>query len=94
MGLEKDNFAIYDRRDQRVIGTCRMRTPISLGVIFDTSSSMYGKIERSRQAVIQFLRSANPDDEFFLIGLLIVPNFWWTSPIPSTTFRMRSERIT
>jgi Ca-activated chloride channel family protein len=29
---------------------------------------MYGKIERSREAVFQFLRSANPDDEFFLIG--------------------------
>ena len=29
---------------------------------------MYGKIERSRDAVVQFLRGANPEDEFFLIG--------------------------
>lgn len=69
MGLEKDNFAIYDRRDQQVIRYLSNEdAPVSLGIIFDTSSSMYGKLERSREAVIRFLRSANPDDEFFLIG--------------------------
>jgi hypothetical protein len=30
---------------------------------------MYGKLERSSAAVIQFLRSASPHDEFFLIGV-------------------------
>jgi hypothetical protein len=30
---------------------------------------MYAKIGQSREAVVQFLRSANPEDEFFLIGV-------------------------
>ena len=68
MGLEKNNFAVYDGADQQVIRHLSAEdAPISLGVIFDTSSSMYGKIERARQAIVQFLRSANPEDEFFLI---------------------------
>jgi len=69
MGLEKNNFVVYDGADQQVIRNLSTEdAPISLGVIFDTSTSMYGKIERARQAVVQFLRSANPEDEFFLIG--------------------------
>jgi len=69
LGLKKDNFSIYDRSEPQVIRYLSNEdAPLSLGIIFDTSSSMYGKMERSREAVIQFLRSANPDDEFFLIG--------------------------
>jgi Ca-activated chloride channel family protein len=29
---------------------------------------MYGKMEKSREAVLQFLRSSNPEDEFFLVA--------------------------
>lgn len=69
IGLERDNFNIYDESTQQVIRHMSAEdAPLSLGIIFDTSSSMYGKMERSRDAVVQFLRSANPDDEFFLIG--------------------------
>jgi Ca-activated chloride channel family protein len=41
---------------------------LGIGLIFDTSS-MYGKLERSCEALVQCLRNANPDDEFFLIGV-------------------------
>jgi Ca-activated chloride channel family protein len=70
VGLGKDNFRVYDGYDQQVIRCISAEdAPISLGIIFDTSGSMYGKMERSREAVVQFLRNANPDDEFFLIGV-------------------------
>jgi Ca-activated chloride channel family protein len=70
VGLERDNFSVYDESAQQVIRHISAEdAPLSLGIIFDTSSSMYGKMERSRDAVVQFLRSANPDDEFFLIGV-------------------------
>lgn len=70
IGLERDNFSVYDEYAQQVIRHISAEdAPLSLGIIFDTSSSMYGKMERSREAIIQFLRSANPDDEFFLIGV-------------------------
>ena len=68
IGLDKDAFSVYDGRDLQVIRHFSTEdAPISLGVIFDSSSSMYGKIERAREAIIQFLRSSNPQDEFFLI---------------------------
>ena len=36
-------------------------------MIFDMSGSMSSKIERAREAVIEFFKTANPQDEFFLI---------------------------
>ncbi len=36
-------------------------------MIFDVSGSMADKIDKSRQAVVEFFRTANPQDEFFLI---------------------------
>jgi Ca-activated chloride channel family protein len=69
IGLETDNFNVYDGYDRQVIRHISTEDgPISLGIIFDTSSSMYGKINRSCEAVVQFLRTANPEDEFFFIG--------------------------
>jgi len=69
IGLERDNFSVFDGQERQVIRNLSNEdAPISLGIIFDTSSSMYGKVERSSQAVVQFLRTANPSDEFFLIG--------------------------
>ena len=41
--------------------------PVSLGVIFDVSGSMSNKIDKSREAVVEFFRTANPEDEFFVI---------------------------
>jgi len=68
MGLEQSNFNVYDQQEPQIIRHVSTEdTPLSLGIIFDTSSSMYGKIDASREAVLQFLRSANPEDEFFLI---------------------------
>lgn len=69
IGLEKDNFNVYDGYDRQVIRRISTEdAPVSLGIIFDTSSSMYGRIDRSREAIVQFLRTANTEDEFFLIG--------------------------
>jgi Ca-activated chloride channel family protein len=42
-------------------------SPVSVGIVFDTSGSMGAKLGRSRQLAAQFLRTANPQDEFFLI---------------------------
>jgi Ca-activated chloride channel family protein len=41
--------------------------PASIGFVFDTSASMGVKLDLSRKAVAEFLKSANPDDEFFLL---------------------------
>ena len=42
--------------------------PISVGVIFDLSGSMVNKIGRAKEAALQFFKTANPQDEFFLVS--------------------------
>ena len=68
-GLEKENFNLLDNGEKQSIQYFSNEdAPISLGVIFDMSGSMANKIEKSRDAVVQFLKTANPEDEFFLIA--------------------------
>ncbi len=68
-GLEKDNFLVTDNgQPQEIRHFSSEDAPISLGVIFDISGSMSDKIDKSRQAVVEFFRTANPADEFFLIA--------------------------
>ena len=69
LGLQKDSFNVFDQGKQEVIRHLSSEdAPISVGIIFDASGSMYGKMERSREAVLQFLHSSNPEDEFFLVA--------------------------
>jgi Ca-activated chloride channel family protein len=67
-GLEKENFAILEgNQSQEVKHFSSEDAPISLGVIFDMSGSMSDKIEKARDAVVEFFKTANPQDEFFMI---------------------------
>jgi len=67
-GLEQDNFEVFEGAEKQQIKHFSSEdAPISLGVIFDVSGSMSNKIEKSREAVVEFFRTANPQDEFFLI---------------------------
>jgi len=68
-GLEPDNFRIFeDNVEQEVVNFSSEDIPISIGVILDLSGSMTGKLGKAKQAAFQFLRTANPRDEFFLVG--------------------------
>lgn len=68
-GLDKKNFAVYQDKEEEVVQNLSSEdAPISLGIIFDMSGSMSDKIENARQAVVEFMRTANPADEFFVIG--------------------------
>jgi Ca-activated chloride channel family protein len=67
-GLDKDNFSLFEGKDQQDIRHFSSEdAPVSLGVIFDMSGSMSSKIERAREAVVEFFKTANPQDEFFMI---------------------------
>jgi VWFA-related protein len=67
-GLNQDSFEIYeDKMRQKIVSFGCDDAPISLGIVFDTSGSMGPKLERSRMAVAEFLKSANPQDEAFLV---------------------------
>jgi Ca-activated chloride channel family protein len=67
-GLDKENFKLSeDKVDQEITQFSSEDAPLSVGVVFDTSGSMGAKLQKSRQAVAQFMKTANPQDEFFLV---------------------------
>ena len=68
-GLEKENFVVMDNgQKQEIRHFSSEDAPISLGVIFDMSGSMKDKIEKAREAVVDFFKTANPQDEFFMVA--------------------------
>ena len=68
-GLEPDNFRVFeDKVEQEVVTFSCEDVPVSVGIILDLSGSMANKIGKAREAVLQFFRTSNPEDEFFLVG--------------------------
>lgn len=68
-GLELDNFRVFeDNVEQEVVTFSSEDVPISVGVILDLSGSMADKTGKAKEAAIQFFKTSNPQDEFFLIG--------------------------
>ena len=67
-GLEKENFQLFEGNSTQEIRTFSSEdAPVSLGVIFDSSGSMSSKMDRAKEAVVEFFKTANPQDEFFMI---------------------------
>jgi hypothetical protein len=68
-GLEPDNFRVFENNvEQEIQYFSSEDVPISIGVIFDLSGSMANKIGKAKEATLQFFKTANPQDEFFLVG--------------------------
>src|SRR5262245_22983095 len=66
--LAPDAFRVFeDNIEQKISSFSREDGPVSVGFIFDTSSSMKNRMEPSVQAVEQFLKTLMPSDEFFLV---------------------------
>jgi Ca-activated chloride channel homolog len=67
-GLDKDNFQLFEGSSKEEIKSFSSEdAPVSLGVIFDSSGSMSSKMDRAKDAVVEFFKTANPQDEFFMI---------------------------
>jgi Ca-activated chloride channel family protein len=73
-GLEKNNFYLFEKSEGKQEELQQIKTfstedaPVSIGLILDLSGSMSSKFDRARAAVHQFLKTANPADEFFVVG--------------------------
>ena len=68
-GLERTNFQVYDNNTGQIIKSFATEdAPLSIGIVFDLSGSMRSKFVRARKALSEFLRTCNPQDEFFVIG--------------------------
>ena len=64
-GLEQNDFFIYENNSQQKLKTFSCEdAPVSIGIIFDLSGSMTTKLIRARDSILQFMKTANPQDEF------------------------------
>ena len=99
-GLEKEHFRIFDDHVEQAITHFAMDDePTAVGLVFDTSGSMGGKLRRSRMAATAFFRTANPEDEFFLVEFdsypkLVVPLTQDTGHIENQLLFSRSKGST
>jgi Ca-activated chloride channel homolog len=69
-GLEKENFKIFeDKVEQSITYFTQESAPVSVGIIFDVSGSMKdnNNIQKAKNAIVRFLESGNPEDEYALI---------------------------
>ena len=68
-GLEQEDFQVFENNSgQKIISFASEDAPVSIGIIFDLSGSMTSKLIRARESILQFIKTANPQDEFFVIG--------------------------
>jgi Ca-activated chloride channel homolog len=79
-GLDREHFRIFeDKVEQAITHFASDDAPVSIALVFDCSGSMEPKLDRARAAVREFIRTANPEDEFALIEFsnraLLAQNF-------------------
>jgi len=68
VGLDRATFRVFDgKTEQKVTHFSQDDAPLSAGIVFDSSGSMRDKLGKSREAVAAFLKTANPEDEFFVV---------------------------
>jgi Ca-activated chloride channel family protein len=68
VGLEKQNFKVYeDGVEQKIAQFSGEDVPLSIGILVDVSASIGSKMSTSREAVAEFLKTMNAQDEAFLI---------------------------
>ena len=66
--LQQDAFHIYEDGVLQTIGSFRHEDlPVSLGILIDSSGSMYDKKQAVEQASLNLVKLSNPQDEAFLV---------------------------
>jgi VWFA-related protein len=66
--LTKDAFTVYEDGVPQTIASFRHEDlPVSLGLLIDSSGSMYDKRSAVEKAALNFVRLSNPEDEEFLV---------------------------
>jgi len=94
-GLEQEDFQVFESSAQQQIRTFASEdAPVSIGIIFDLSGSMTSKLIRARESILQFIKTANPQDEFFVIGFNDRPELMedFTSSVEDIQARLATVR--
>jgi len=73
-GLTRDAFQIFENGVEQQLNCFTSEdAPISLGIVFDASGSMTGKLAESRAAVADLFQTVVPGDEFFAVEVSDTP---------------------
>jgi Ca-activated chloride channel homolog len=69
-GLKKTDFIVQEdgRRQELSHFDHNQDTPVSVGIVLDTSGSMISKLDTATDAIDRFIRTIHPDDDIFLMG--------------------------
>jgi len=68
-GLQRDDFEVYENKvRQQIEYFSDEDQPATIGIIFDMSGSMKGRIPQSRNALQYFAEAGHPEDEYFLVS--------------------------
>lgn len=74
--LEKNNFEVSEDKNAQTITSLEgTDSEISVGIILDVSGSMQYKWLEAARALMEFMKTANPKDEFLLITFADRPYF-------------------
>jgi Ca-activated chloride channel homolog len=67
-GLQKEHFAVYEDKILQDISLFKQEDiPLSVGLVVDTSGSMFDKLNSVHSAAMTFVRESNPDDETSIV---------------------------
>lgn len=68
-GLDRQHFEVFeDKVRQSIEFFSDDDVPVSLGIVFDVSGSMKGKMDRARDSLRAFIETSHREDDFFLVG--------------------------
>jgi Ca-activated chloride channel family protein len=66
--LGREHFQLWeDKVEQKIEYFSAEDIPLSIGLIFDATGSMKDKISTARDAATTFLKTGNPEDDYFLV---------------------------
>jgi VWFA-related protein len=69
LGLHPESFRILeDGVEQPVAHLITQDAPLSVGFVFDASKSMESKLDKSRAAIAEIMKSSMPGDEYSLVS--------------------------
>jgi len=67
--LERSAFSVFEDGVPQAISSFRRQdVPVAIGVVIDNSGSMRDKHAQVNQAVMNLIRSSNPEDEVFVVN--------------------------
>ncbi len=90
-GLTREHFEIFEDKVKQNIEYFRDDdAPVSVGIIFDVSGSMEGKLNYAREAVRTFIQTSHQEDDFFLITFNDHPRLLGASLASDTVMKLLS----